>query len=130
MISYHPVQYRPLRYAPNVQIRPGLRLDLGQAAPGAYLTPGKIKAVSGLAGAALLALSAATVWVGVDTGLKRKGLLKVAGWVVAGAGAVAGLINLAGTIGVVAMPTADIQAAIDQGKANAAASAVPTTSQI
>ena len=129
MISYHPVQYRPLRYAPNVQIRPGLRLDLGQASPGANLTPGKVKAVSGLAGAALLALSAATVWVGVDTGLKRKGLLMFAGWTVAAAGAVAGLINLAGTIGIVAMPTADMQAAIDQGKANAA-SAAPTTSQV
>jgi hypothetical protein len=118
MISYHAVQYKPMRYAPSVQVRPGLRLELGQqAAPGSNVTPGTIKAVSALAGLTTLTIAAATVWVGVNTGLNRRGLLGIAGWVVAVSAGIAGLLDLVATTGIVAMPTADMQAAINQAKA-------------
>ena len=122
MISYHPVEYRPLRYQPSMQVRPGLRIDLGQqAAPGTTVTPGKIKGATAAAGLFTLTIAAATVWVGVNTGLNRSGILGIAGWVVAASAGIAGLIDLAATAGVLTMPTSQMQAAIDRAKAQQAA---------
>lgn len=126
MISYQPVQYKPLRYAPSIQVRSGLGIALGQeVAPGTGVTPGKIKAVSAVAGVATLAIAAATVWVGVTTGMSRKGLLGVAGWVVAASAGIAGLLDLIATTGLLVMPSADMQAAINRG--NGRAASLPTT---
>lgn len=117
MISYQPVQYRPLRYAPSVQIRPGLRIELGQQAPSAGVTPGQIKAITALAGTAMLALSAATIWVGVNTGLSRKGLLGIAGWGVAAAAGIAGLVDLVTMLGIISIPSGEMQQALEKGRA-------------
>lgn len=117
MITYQPVQYSPLRYEPSLRVRSGLHLTLGQQAAAPNVTPGKIKATAAVAGTATLAVAAATVWVGVTTGQTRAGVLGVAGWVVAVTAGIAGLLDLIGTIGVLTMPSSEMQAAIDQGKA-------------
>lgn len=120
MITYQPVQYKPLRYEPSLRVRSGLHLTLGQQAAAPSMTPGKIKAMTALAGTATLAIAAATVWVGVTTGKTRGGVLGFAGWVVAASAGIAGLLDLIGTVGILAMPSSEMQTAIDQGKARPA----------
>lgn len=114
MIAYHPVVYRPA-YSP--MYRPSLGQ---QASP--TVTPGQVKAAAGVVGLGMLALSSATAWVGIRTGLKEGGsLFGIAAWVVGIAGAVSGLFELIGMTSVLAQPSAAIQQQIDEAKRRAAA---------
>ena len=114
MITYHPVIYRPM-YSP--MYRPSLGQ---QASP--VVTPGQVKAAAGVVGLGMLALSSATAWVGIRTGLKEGGsFFGVAAWVVGIAGAISGVFELIGMTSVLAQPAAAIQAQIDEAKRRAAA---------
>jgi len=116
--SYHPVVYRP---AYSTMYRP----SLGQQ-PEPNITPGQVKAAAGIVGLGMLALSSATAWVGIRTGLKEGGsFFGVAAWVVGIAGALSGLFELIGMTSVLAQPSAAIQQQIDETRRRAAA---PTTS--
>ncbi len=120
MITYQPVVFRP---AYSMYHRPALGQAV-QPPPIPNVTPATVKTVSGLMGTALIALSAATAWVGIRTGMKEKGsLFGVTGWVVGVAGVLSGLFELVGTANILMKPTAEIQKSIDDARARVAAAA-------
>lgn len=126
MLSYQTMHRN--RYSPALGSRTGLRFPLGQATT--PTTPEKVKAVTGIAGTAMFALAGLTTWVGINTGLRSRGLLSVVGWTVAGAAIVAGAIDLMATLGIVMMSKADIQRAIDEGRSRAGDPSVTSESAI
>ncbi len=122
MITYQPVVFRP---AYSMYHRP----VLGQQTPPPAAVPpdvtaGMVKTVSGVMGAALVTLSAATAWVGIRTGMKEKGsFFGVAAWVVGVAGVLSGVFELIGTANILMKPASEIQKSIDDARARAAAAA-------
>lgn len=134
MMAYHPVDRLRGRYSPSVRTKTGMRIVLGQDAMPTNVTPANVKLLTGAAGVAGLALAGVTAWVGIHTGIKSRGMLRIAGWAVAGAALVAGAIDLMGTLGIVLMTNTELQKAIDKGKqppvaapANPAPALVETT---
>ena len=90
--------------------QPAYAFRMAQQAPPAQLPQAPAAALPGLTsgqrtgaivlGSAETVFGVAAAWVGVRAGLREKGLFSVLGWVVAGGGALVGLINLVGTLGV------------------------------
>lgn len=101
MLAYKTLGYRPPTMLPIEPPR------LGQ------VTLGQERAVALGAGALSVAVSSATAWVGISTGLREKGLLSVAGWIVGIAGGLRGLLEVVG-IALIATGSAQPQSTTTQ----------------
>ena len=103
MIPYKASAYRPPTYKPT-QRQLG---RLGQDTPSGT----QIKTAGIGLGLLSTTLSAATAWVGLHTGMKERGLISAAGWVVGLTGAIMGVMSLFGTMGLLLASTEDLDRA-------------------
>lgn len=91
MITYKLASYRPVKFQPVMK--------LGQ-------DTARIRVLAMGANLALAALAAGTAWVGIRTGIRDKGFVRVVGWITGIAAGFAGLAHLAGVAGAAVMPMA------------------------
>lgn len=106
MITYR-AAYRPISPSARLGVA---RLDPGTPPP----SPERVKTMMVLAGAGMLVVSGATVWVGLRAGLRDRGWASLAGWVAAAAAGVAGVMDVVATAGLLLMPNAEVQQAIQK----------------
>lgn len=100
MVGYSPLQIRRQDILPGFAfVPPAPRRPA--AALGQDEIPDSLVTTAGLVG---LAVAGATAWVGINAGIKEKGLLSVAGWVVGVGGALRTLLIGAGLAAFAATP--------------------------
>lgn len=94
MLFNQTVPWRPTPFAPVIRPR-----VMAQAVPAssaaASASPAIPMGVKAFALTFAIAMAGATAWVGIDTGMRRKGFLSILGYVIGAGGALSGVIDIA-----------------------------------